>query len=243
MFLSRKPTPTISQMLTLTYVGTPTLMDVTCVYLHTHTHIPVPLCQLMATPSAVMLAHSRGDSHRTSSTLTDTFLHWRAIIKPTWSPFQRPCVLEARSLKLCCHPMTLLTSSDSSGTASGTQVEPRWNVDGLRYRVVSICFICGWHCARPTCFSQLMSWACIFVGTRPLALEMRRRCRMMTGSPSFSFCSLVNSCKPTCTQHRTTVSSMAGGAHYMDDVRCNSCRLAHLAPWSAVESNGILLND
>ncbi len=203
--------------------STPRLMDVTglccsmCVFsdthTHTHKHTPVPLCWLMATPSAVMLTHSRGDSHRTSSTLTDTFLLRRAISKPTWSRFQRPF----------WHPRT----------AAAQPVERRF-----KYRIVYIGFICGCFCAHPTGVSQLMSCACIFVGTRPFALEMRRRRKIQV-----SFCFLLNSCTPTCAQYWPKVSFMAGGAHYMDNVRCNSRRLAHVAPWSAVEPNGTLLKD
>lgn len=52
-------------------------------------------CQLFVTPSAVTQTHSSGDSQRTSSALTDTFQHWHAVRKPTWSLSLPPYVLEA----------------------------------------------------------------------------------------------------------------------------------------------------
>lgn len=52
-------------------------------------------CQLIVTPSAVTQTHSSGDSQRTSSALTDTFQHWHAVRKPTWSLSLPPYVLEA----------------------------------------------------------------------------------------------------------------------------------------------------
>lgn len=49
----------------------------------------VLLCQLMLTPSAVILTHSTGASHQTSWALTGTFLHSAGMLSanPTWSLF------------------------------------------------------------------------------------------------------------------------------------------------------------
>lgn len=108
-------------------------------------------CQLIVTPSAVTQTHSSGDSQRTSSALTDTFQHWHAVRKPTWSLSLPPYVLEANC--------------------------PRWS---WTWKQNNFYLFQMWLKSCPYSFfsPQWMSQACVSVGLRLFSLEVCWQCRM-----------------------------------------------------------------
>lgn len=132
-----------------------------CICIHTH--------QTANRCRRLQLWHSRGDSHQTSSTLT-------RIHSPAGVPSVNPPGLSFsfhvlfHVAKLRSHPVTFLTSSDSRGA----QVEP----DGSTEESFIFVSYVVWIVPTVLFFSQLMSWACIFVGAGLFTLGIRGRCRM-----------------------------------------------------------------
>lgn len=220
---SSKPTTAVSETLALTHACThmprchAAVLQVWAegnVYLHPHT----PNCQLIPTPSAVTFQGWFPPDKFNAD--TDPFPRWRALSEPTWPLFQLPRVVPRRKTSQPPRDLPDVLGQPWSTGGAG------WIYRGIIY----ICFICGLNCAHSAGFftanvlSMYFCWSgSIYSGnTRAerddrwhLDPDFHSALRWIHASWRVQYC--------------TEVSSTAGGAHYMDNIRCQPCRLARIA--------------
>lgn len=184
-----------------------------CICIHTH--------QTANWYRRLQLWHSRGDSHQTSSTLT-------RIHSPAGVPSANPPGLSFsfhvlfHVAKPHSHPVTFLTSSDSRGAQVELDGSTEESFIFVSYVVWIVPTVLVFFTANV--LSMYFCWSgSIYSGNTRAERDDRWHL-----DPDFhSALWWIHASRRV--QYCTEVSSTAGGAHFMDNIRCQPCRLARIA--------------